>query len=144
MYYTDPQYYQTVFTRSPGGPSIPLFPMGSVPFANPVTLSEDVSRLFYAQSWNIEDGNSLFELNLETLESTVILKDIHGCASNAMAYKNNALYTPRPFEGRDVKVDLESSPPRVINVTTSMVAPLMLSNSTQRRSSLLLMMEQAK
>jgi len=124
MYYTDPAYYQTVFMRyAPDGPSVPLLPVGSVPYANPVTLSEDGNRLFYAQCWNVQDDNSLFELDLETSEVKLILKDIYGCASNAMAYEDNALFTPRPFEGRVVKIDLKSSPPQVTNVTTGMVAP---------------------
>mmetsp|Transcript_15670 Transcript_15670/g.23712 ORF Transcript_15670/g.23712 Transcript_15670/m.23712 type:complete len:481 (-) Transcript_15670:69-1511(-) len=108
---------------APDGPSVPLLPVGSVPYANPVTLSEDGNRLFYAQCWNVQDDNSLFELDLETSEVKLILKDIYGCASNAMAYKDNALFTPRPFEGRVVKIDLKSSPPQVTNVTTGMVAP---------------------
>jgi hypothetical protein len=33
-FYTDPIFYKTVFARPPGGPSIPLLPIGSVPFAN--------------------------------------------------------------------------------------------------------------
>mmetsp|Transcript_25532 Transcript_25532/g.55800 ORF Transcript_25532/g.55800 Transcript_25532/m.55800 type:complete len:592 (-) Transcript_25532:70-1845(-) len=123
MYYTDPAYYETVLARSPGGPSVPLLPIGSVPFANSVTLSDDGKRLFYGQCWDTEDGNGLFELSLETLESKTILDDIFGCASNAMTYKDGALYTPRPFEGRVVKVDLTSDPPRVTNVTTDMVSP---------------------
>lgn len=124
MYYTDPAYYQTVFMRyAPDGPSVPLLPVGSVPYANPVTLSEDGNRLFYAQCWNVQDDNSLFELDLETSEVKVILSDIYGCASNAMAYEDNALFTPRPFEGRVVKIDLKSSPPQITNVTTGMVAP---------------------
>ena len=49
MYYTDPAYYQTVFARPPVGPSMPLVPIGSVPFANPVTMSDDETKLYYAQ-----------------------------------------------------------------------------------------------
>jgi len=123
MYYTDPAYYKTVLKRLPGGPSEPLLPIGSIPFVNPVTLSTDGSRVYYAQCWNNQDDNGLFEFDLVTNESKTILAGIHGCASNAMAYKNTALYTPRPFEGRVVKVDLGSTPARVTTITTGMVSP---------------------
>ena len=45
MYYTDTDYYQTVFARANEGKSVPLLPIGSVPNANPVTVSEDGSRV---------------------------------------------------------------------------------------------------
>ena len=123
MYYTDPAYYQTVFARPPVGPSMPLVPIGSVPFANPVTLSDDETKLYYAQCWSTQESNGLFELDLASFENRVILDGIFGCASNAMAYKNGSLYTPRPFEGRVVKVDVEADPPIVTNITTNMVSP---------------------
>ena len=53
----------------------------------------------------------------------MILEGIFGCASNAMAFRDDALYTPRPFEGRVVKVDLISNPPTITNITTGMVLP---------------------
>ena len=79
---------------------------------------------FYAQCWDIQNNNSLFKLNLDTLERKVLLEGrIFGCASNAMAFRDDALYTPRPFEGRVVKVDLTSNPPTITNITTGMVSP---------------------
>ena len=123
MYYTDPAYYRTVFARPPVGPSMPLVPIGSVPFANPVTMSDDETKLFYAQCWNTQGPNGLFELDLTTYENKIILDEIYGCASNAMAYKDGSLYTPRPFEGRVVKVDVKSDPPTVTDITTNMVSP---------------------
>ena len=123
VYYTDPAYYQTVFARPPVGPSMPLVPIGSVPFANPVTMSDDETKLYYAQCWNVQEPNALFELDLTSFENKVILDGIFGCASNAMAYKDGSLYTPRPFEGRVVQVDVKSDPPIVRNITTNMVSP---------------------
>lgn len=134
MYYTDPEYYKTVFARPPGGPSIPLLPIGSVPFANPVTLSEDGRRLFYAQCWDTQSGNNLFELNLDTFESKIVLQDIYGCASNAMDYKDNELYTPRPFEGRVVKVDLASQVHPKSQTLRQAWKLRTLSSSTQNKS----------
>ncbi|GFH49441.1 hypothetical protein CTEN210_05917 [Chaetoceros tenuissimus] len=123
MYYTDPQYFQTVLVKGVDQPTMPLLPPRSVPFVNSISLSTDQSKLFYAQCWNTNDGNSLYQLDLNTLEVKTIVKDIFGCASNAMAYKDEALYTPRPFEGRVVKVDLSVMPAVISNVTTAMVSP---------------------
>lgn len=123
MYYTDPQYFQTVLVKGVDQPTVPLLPPLSIPFVNSISLSTDQSKLFYAQCWNINDGNSLFQLDLNTFEVEIIVKDIFGCASNAMSYKDEALYTPRPFEGRVVKVDLSVRPAVISNVTTSMVSP---------------------
>jgi sugar lactone lactonase YvrE len=109
LYWTDSFYFQTIFSRPTGGPSIPLMPIGSVPFANSITLSDDGTRLFYAQCWNPEPENGVYELNLESNTSTTIIKGVFGCSSNAMDYLDNALYTPRPYEGRIVKIDLAAA-----------------------------------
>lgn len=123
MYYTDQQYFQTVLVKGVDQPTMPLLPPLSIPFVNSISLSTDQNKLFYAQCWNTNDGNSLFQFDLNRLEVEIIVKDIFGCASNAMAYKDEALYTPRPFEGRVVKVDLSVRPAVISNVTTSMVSP---------------------
>ena len=103
-----------------GDPPVPLLPVGSVPFANPVTLSPDGTRLFYAQCWNPEAENGVFELNLVTNTSTTLLEGIPGCASNAMDYWDETLYLPRPYEGAIVKLDLtaNNTSSSVSNVTT--------------------------
>jgi sugar lactone lactonase YvrE len=117
LYWTDSFYFQTIFSRPLGGPSVPLVPIGSVPFANPVTLSDDGTRLFYAQCWNPEPENGVYELNLETNTSSTIIDGIFGCSSNAIDFRDEALYTPRPFEGRVVKIDLADNN-TISNVTT--------------------------
>ena len=117
LYWTDSFYYQTIFSRSPGGPSVPLVPLFSVPFANPVTLSDDGTRLFYAQCWNPEPENGVYELNLESNTSTTIIDGIYGCSSNAMDFRDEALYTPRPYEERIVKINLAANN-TISNVTT--------------------------
>jgi sugar lactone lactonase YvrE len=117
LYWSDYFYYKTIFSRKPGGPSVPLLPPGSVPFANPVTLSTDETRLFYGQCWNPEPVNGVYEYNLMTNTTTRLLSDIPGCASNAMDFVNETLYMPRPFEGRIVKLDLANNN-TVSNVTT--------------------------
>jgi sugar lactone lactonase YvrE len=124
LYWSDSFYFKTIFARPPGGPSVPLLPIGSVPFANPVTLSDDGTRLFYAQCWNPTPENGVYELNLETNTTTTILDGIFGCASNAMDFRDEFLYTPRPYEGRIVKIDLlagdddNNSNYTISNVTT--------------------------
>ena len=117
LYWSDYFYYSTIFSRKPGGPSVPLLPPGSVPFANPVTLSTDETRLFYAQCWNPDPVNGVYEYNLMTNTTTTLLDSIPGCASNAMDFINETLYMPRPFEGRVVKLDLANNN-TVSNVTT--------------------------
>jgi sugar lactone lactonase YvrE len=117
LYWSDSFYFQTIFSRPPGGPSVPLVPIGSVPFANPVTLSDDGTRLFYAQCWNPKPENGVYELNLETNTSTTIIDGIFGCSSNAMDFRDEVLYTPRPYEGRIVKIDLADNN-TISNVTT--------------------------
>jgi sugar lactone lactonase YvrE len=117
LYWSDSFYFKTIFSRPPGGPSVPLLPIGSVPFANPVTLSDDGTRLFYAQCWNPEPENGVYELNLETNTSTTLIDGIFGCSSNAMDFRDEVLYTPRPFEGRIVKIDLADNN-TISNVTT--------------------------
>ena len=119
LYWSDSFYFQTIYSRSSveGGPSFPLLPIGSVPFANPVTLSTDGTRLYYAQCWNPEPVNGVYEINLVTNTTTPVVENIPGCASNAMDFWDEALYTPRPYEGRIVKIDLAANN-TVSNVTT--------------------------
>ena len=50
LFWTDPGV-GTVFARRPGGPSVPLYPLGAYPSANPLTLSDDGTRLFFAQCY---------------------------------------------------------------------------------------------
>lgn len=117
LYWTDSFYFETIFSRTPGGTSEPLLPYGTVPFANAITLSDDGSRLFYAQCWNPEPENGVYELNLETGSSATIIDGIFGCASNAMDFMDESLYTPRPYEDRIVKIELADNN-SISNVTT--------------------------
>lgn len=117
LYWSDYFYFSTIMMRRPGEDSVPLLRPGSVPFANPVTLDPNGVRLFYAQCWNPEPVNGVYEHNLVTNITTTLLQGIPGCASNAMDYWEEALYTPRPYEGRIVKIDLAANN-TVSNVTT--------------------------
>jgi len=113
----------TIGTRPQGGKPELLYPVGTYPNANPITLSDDGTRLFFAQCFNLEEPNGLFQRDLATNETIAVLEDISLCASNAMDFRNESLYSPRPFEGRVVRIDLQNNN-EVTNVTTNIVIPI--------------------
>jgi streptogramin lyase len=84
LFWTDPGL-GTVFGRAPGGPSFPLYAPGAYPSANPVTLSDDGTRLFFAQCYN-PGPNGLYQLDFTTIpwKTTPILEGIPGCASEVV------------------------------------------------------------
>lgn len=127
LFWTDPGV-GTVFARRPGGPSVPLYPVGAYPSANPLTLSDDGTRLFFAQCYGA-GNNGLYQLDFTSWATTPILQGIPGCASNAMDYQNGALYSPRPFEGRVVRVDLATK--AVTDVTTGWGVPIAVKFDSQ-------------
>ena len=106
-FWTDP-FVGTIGRRPPGGPSEFLYGPGTYPNVNPLTLSDDGTRLFFAQCFYADGLNGVFELNLLTRETTVILDDVPFCASNAMDYRNESLFTPRTYEGRIVQIDFRN------------------------------------
>lgn len=108
LYWTDPGL-GTVLRRLPGGLSFPLVGFAGFPNANPLTLSDD-GRLFFAQCYNAPpQTNGIFELDPDGSMAT---RDIRtgdlGCASNGMDWWDGALYAPRVFEGRVVRVDVDT------------------------------------
>jgi sugar lactone lactonase YvrE len=121
LYWTD-TFLGTVYRRPPGGPSEPLYPPGSYPWANPLTLSDDGKRLFFAQCFNFESPNGIYQLDLETNETTTLVDGIAACASNAMDFRDEALYSPRLFEGKVVKIDLANNN-AVTDISTGMGSP---------------------
>jgi hypothetical protein len=130
-FWTD-NFVATIGRRPPGGPSEFLYEPGTYPSVNALTLSDDGTRLFFGQCV-YEDGlNGIFELNLLTHETTVILDDVPFCASNAMDYRNESLFTPRTFEGRIVQIDLANSN-TVTNVTINLGIPVAVKFDSQGR-----------
>ena len=127
LFWTDPGV-GTVFARRPGGPSVPLYSLGAYPSANPLTLSDDGTRLFFAQCYGA-GSNGIYQLDFTTWATTPILQGIPGCASNAMDYRAGALYSPRPFEGRVVRVDLATK--AVTDVTTGWGVPIAVKFDSQ-------------
>ncbi|MDJ0849826.1 MAG: hypothetical protein QNK04_15765 [Myxococcota bacterium] len=108
LYWTDPAA-GSVLSRPPGGPSLPLVPLGRFPDANPLTLSDD-GRLFFAQCYRPPPAtNGIFEVDpLRSGETGEVRTGDLGCASNGMDWQDGALFTPRVFEGRVVEVDVDS------------------------------------
>ncbi|MEM9487878.1 MAG: hypothetical protein AAGC55_01975 [Myxococcota bacterium] len=74
--------------------------------ANPITLSED-GRLFVAQCFETASTNSLFELDpTGVAPPQPLVTGVPACASNAMDWRDGALYSPRWFEDRIVRTDV--------------------------------------
>ena len=101
-----------------------------------MTVSDDGTRLFFAQCYGA-GPNGVYQRVLATGVTTPILQGIPGCASNAMDYrdeplsKDGALYSPRPFEGKVVRVDLATK--EVSDVTTGWGVPIAVKFDSQGR-----------
>jgi sugar lactone lactonase YvrE len=108
LYWTDPAV-GTLFRRLPGGPSFPLTPFVAFDGANPLTLSDD-GRLFFAQCYVAPPETvGIFEVDPDGSQFTSDVRTgDFGCASNAMDWWDGALYSPRVFEGRVVRVDIDT------------------------------------
>ena len=122
----------TIGTRPSGGEPEILYPYGTYPNANPITLSDDGNRLFFAQCFNIGEPNGIYQRDLTTNETTTILEGVPLCASNAMDFRNESLYSPRIFEGRVIRIDLENDN-QVTNVTTNIGIPVAVKFDMQGR-----------
>lgn len=129
LYWTDPGV-GAVFRRLPGGPSFPLVPFLGFPNANPLTLSDD-GRLFFAQCYLAPPAtNGIFEVdpNGSGATSDIRTGDL-GCASNGMDWWDGSLYSPRPFEGRVVQVDIDTGD--LANVTVGWGVPIAVKFNSQ-------------
>lgn len=129
LYWTDPGV-GSVFRRLPGGPSFNLVPFTAFPNANPLTLSDD-GRLFFGQCYNAPpETNGIFEVDPN---GSMVTRDIRtgdlGCASNGMDWWDGALYSPRVFEGRVVKVDIDTGD--LTDVTVGWGVPIAVKFNSQ-------------
>jgi sugar lactone lactonase YvrE len=108
LYWTDVAV-GTLFRRLPGGPSFPLAPFLAFEGANPLTLSDD-GRLFFAQCYVAPPETvGIFEVDPDGSQATSDIRTgDFGCASNGMDWWDGALYSPRVFEGRVVRVDIDT------------------------------------
>ena len=123
LYWTDPGA-GFVFRRVPAGvfgPDPVSFPVAAdFPNANPLTLSDD-GRLFFAQCYLASTG--IFEVDPNgSMATRNIRTGDPGCASNGMDWWDGALYSPRPFEARVVRVDIDTG--ALTDVTTSWGVPV--------------------
>lgn len=116
LYWTD-VLGGTVGRKPKDGAAEFLYPFGTFPNANPLTLSDDGNRLFFAQCFNLGAPNGLYQVDLETNETTPIIEGVPLCASNAMDFKNNSIYAPILFQGRVARIDLANDN-QITNVTS--------------------------
>jgi hypothetical protein len=105
-----------------GGTGQPIFPLGTYPNVNPLVFSEDYKRLYFGQCFNEAEPLGIYELNLETGETTTIVDGIPICSSNSMDILDNVLYSPRIYESRVVRIDLNNNN-TVTDVATGMERP---------------------
>jgi sugar lactone lactonase YvrE len=123
LFWTDPGA-GFVFRRVPAGvfgPDPVSFPVAADFLnANPLTLSDD-GRLFFAQCYLASTG--IFEVDPN---GSMVTRNIRtgdpGCASNGMDWWDGALYSPRPFEARVVRVDIDTG--ALTDVTTGWGVPV--------------------
>ncbi|MGV7224294.1 MAG: hypothetical protein ACQ9MH_22605 [Nitrospinales bacterium] len=105
LFWTDP-LIGAVSRITPGGAF--LFPAFGFPGANPITMSDD-GELFFAQCFQPE--TNIYEadpLGIFPPEPILPEPDEGGCAANGMDYWDGFLYLPRWYEGRVVKVDIDT------------------------------------
>ena len=107
IYWTDPMA-GTVGRKLPTGESELLYDMGTYRDANAITINDDGTKLFFSQCfYQGPEGNGIYQLDLTTMETTPIVEGILACAANGMDYRDGALYAPRLFEGRVIRIDLQ-------------------------------------
>jgi sugar lactone lactonase YvrE len=127
LYWTDPGV-GAVFGRVPGGPTFPVA-LGFLS-ANPITISDD-GRLFFAQCFDTGPaGNGVYEADpFGSLATSAIRTGDLGCASNGMDWWDGDLYSPRWYEGRVVKVDINTGD--LTDVTTGWGVPTAIKFNSQ-------------
>ena len=110
-----------MFKRTPDGVTIPLVDPGGLGNANPITISEDGTRLFAAGCYaEVLDLVEIDPVNGGIVNT--IIDDHPGCASNAMDFVDGDIWSPRPFENRVVRVDAETG--EETNVTVDWSVPI--------------------
>jgi sugar lactone lactonase YvrE len=108
IYWTDIAF-GTVFKKPAGDPAFPLFAPGGLNSANPLTLSEDETRLFAAGCYGGAPGNSFVEIDIDTgAFLNTYRENVPGCASNGMSWFDGFLYSPQPFEDRILRINPDS------------------------------------
>ena len=120
LYWTD-IILGAVFKRTPENVVIPIVEPGGLANANPITISDDGTRLFAAGCY----GELLDLVEIDPVNGGIVntIIEAHpGCASNALDFLDGEVFSPRPFEGRVVRVDVETGEEE--NVTVDWAAPI--------------------
>lgn len=117
LYWTDPGLGIVVRQFPDGTRSVILEGYAGI---NPITMSDD-GRLFVAQCF--EASGSVLELDPDGVEAPrVIVAEQPGCASNGFDVgPDGALYGPRWFESRIVRIDVETG--EITTVADDFFAP---------------------
>ena len=128
IYWTDP-VIGMVFKRPPGGPSIPLLepmPIVGLNGANPLTLSDDGSRLFAAGCYGAPPlDNSFVEIDpVGGGITNTIFGPVPLCASNGMSWNDGFLYAPQPFLDQVWRIDPDVLGGNPTPVTTGWSVPI--------------------
>jgi sugar lactone lactonase YvrE len=119
----------TVFRRLPDGTTFPLIlPIpGGLNSANPLTLSDDGSRLWAAGCYGAPPANNSFvEVDPNGVNGIikVLREDVPGCASNGMSWHDGHLYAPQPFTDEILRIDPDSDPTDIQVVTSGFKVPI--------------------
>jgi sugar lactone lactonase YvrE len=104
--------------------------LAMLPFANPLAFSDD-GRLFAAQCFGPENG--LYEIDPEGVsEPRLIFGGLPGCAVNAFDFgPDGFLYAPSPYEGRIVRIDVDSG--EVTTILDGLAGPAAVEFDSQGR-----------
>lgn len=120
LYWTD-IVLSSVSKLTPDGELVNLVPPLGLQNANPITISEDGERLFAAGCYAESQG--IFEIDPVNGGIVNTIRDGDpGCASNAMDFYDGQLWSPRVFEDRIVRVDVDTG--ELTDVTTGYAGPI--------------------
>ena len=121
IYWTDPMA-GTVGRKLPTGESELLYDIGTYRDANAITLNDDGTKLFFSQCfYQGPEGNGIYELDLNTMKTKPIMEGIPACAANGMDYRDGALYAPRLFEGRVIRIDLQEDDDVATKINSTLI-----------------------
>lgn len=110
-----------VFKKPAGAPAVPLAALSS---ANPLTLSDDETRLFAAGCYGAPPLNNDF-VEIDPVNGGIIdtfRSNVPGCASNGMSWNDGFLYSPQPFEDRILRIDPDTG--EITTVTENWPVPI--------------------
>ena len=109
-----------VFKKPVGEPAFPLLPglfvTPGLNSANPLTLSDDETRLFAAGCYGAPPLNNDF-VEIDPVNGGIVntlRSNVEGCASNGMSWNEGFLYAPQPFEDSILRIDPDNGDIEVV------------------------------